>query len=352
MMATELIKQESNLWEVLYSQQPESKAPAWLGRLRETALERFKEIGFPSIKDEDWKYTNVAPLTKVNFQSGITVSPTAVTMASVDELGCVEARNSQLVFVNGVLRKDLSSVSDIPPGVIAIDLAEALNAEIHQERVREYLARGVDYNRNGFVALTTAMLSGGAFVLIPRNVEIEKPLSLLFISDASELNAASGPRVLVVAEENSKATLVESYASVGAGIGLNNTVVEIALQDGAKLEHYKVQPESVDSFHLATTNATLGVNASYDSTAINFGAQLSRHDIAVEMAHEGAECWVDGLYVVSTATHDTHSVIDHQQPHCTSTSCTKEFLMASPCGLQRQDLCKTWCAEDRRDADK
>ena len=128
MMATELIKQERNLWEVLYSQQPELIAPAWLGRLRETALDRFKEIGFPSIKDEDWKYTNVAPLTKINFQSGITVSSAAVTMADVGELGCVEARNSQLVFVNGVLRKDLSSVSDIPPGVIAIDLAEAFNA--------------------------------------------------------------------------------------------------------------------------------------------------------------------------------------------------------------------------------
>ena len=169
--------------------------------------------------------------------------------------------------------------------------------------VREYLARGVDYNSNGFVALNTAMLSGGAFVFIPRNVEMETPLSLLFISDASEVNAASWPRVLVIAEENSKATLVESYASVGRGIGLTNAVVEIALQDGAKLEHYKVQRESVDSFHLATTNATLGSNASYDSTAINFGAQLSRHDIAVTMAHEGAECWVDGLYVVISGQH-------------------------------------------------
>lgn len=325
-MATEVIKQESSFWEAFYSQQPEFKAPAWLGRLRETALDRFKELGFPSLKEEDWKYTNVAPLTKLSFQSGAT-SPTAVSAADVERLGCVEARNSQLVFVNGVLRRDLSSIEDIPPGVIAVDLAEAFNGDSHQETVREYLARGVDYNANGFVALNTAMLSGGAFVLIPKNVEIDKPISLLFIADANEVNTASWPRVLVVAGENSKATLVESYAQVGKGIGFTNAVVEIALQQGARLEHYKVQRESVDSFHIAATNADLGANASYDSTTINFGAQLSRHDVAVKMAHEGAECWVDGLYVVSSGQHtDTHSVIDHQQPHCTSHQLYKGIL--------------------------
>ncbi|HKR59043.1 MAG TPA: Fe-S cluster assembly protein SufD, partial [Pyrinomonadaceae bacterium] len=178
-----------------------------------------------------------------------------------------------------------------------------------------------------FVALNTAMLSGGAFVFIPKNLEIVKPLSLLFISEATNKNVAAFPRVLVVAGENSKATLIESYASAGSGTSFTDAVVEIALQDGARLEHYKVQRESVESFHIATTSANLGANASYDSTAINFGAQLSRHDVAVKMDHEGAECWVDGLYVVSSGQHtDTHSVIDHQQPHCTSHQLYKGIL--------------------------
>ena len=190
--------------------------------------------------------------------------------------------------------------------------------------IREYLARGVGYNANGFVALNTAMLSGGAFILIPRNVEIDQPLSLLFISTG---NVASFPRVLVIAEENSKATLVESYVSAGAGVSFANAVVEVVLRDGARFEHYKVQRESVESFHVASTHAALGTNSSYDSTAINFGAQLSRHDITVQMDHEGAECWVDGLYLVSTGQHtDTHSVIDHQQPHCTSHQLYKGIL--------------------------
>ena len=322
-MATEVTKKES-LWEAIYAQPSEFATVGWAKRLREAAFDQFKELGFPAVKDEEWKYTNVAPLTKLSFQTARDESDSTVTPADVNQLGVVEAKNSQLVFVNGVLRKDLSSLVDVPAGVTALGLDEAIKDPTYQELIREYLARGVGYNTNGFVALNTAMLAGGAFVLIPRNIEIHKPLSLLFLTAG---NVASFPRVLVIAEENSKATLIESYASAGVGVSFTNAVVEVVLQDGARLEHYKVQRESVESFHIASTSATLGTNASYDSTAINFGAQLSRHDVAVQMDHEGAECWVDGLYVVSSGQHtDTHSVIDHQQPHCTSHQLYKGIL--------------------------
>ena len=323
-MATEVTKQESGLWDAIYSQPSEFAALGWAQRLREAAFDRFKELGFPSVKEEDWKYTNVAPLTKLSFQPAGDETGRTVTRTEVTQLGCVEAKDSQLVFVNGVLRKDLSSIKDVPNGVIAIGLDEAIKEPSHEELIREHLARGVGYNTNGFVALNTAMLAGGAFVLIPKNIEVDQPLSLLFISAG---DVASFPRVLVVAEANSKATIIESYASAGAAVSFTNAVVEVVLQDGARLEHYKVQRESVEAFHMASTHATLGTNASYDSTAINFGAQLSRHDVAIQMDHEGSECWVDGLYVVSSGQHtDTHSVIDHQQPHGTSHQLYKGIL--------------------------
>lgn len=323
-MATEVTKQESSLWETIYSQPNEFATVGWAKRLREAAFDQFKELGFPTVKDEEWKYTNVAPLTRLSFQTARDESDSSVTPAEVTRLGCAEAKNSQLVFVNGVLRKDLSSLEDLPSGVIAIGLDEAIKEPGYQELIREHLARGVGYTANGFVALNTAMLASGAFIVIPSNVEIHKPLSLVFLSAG---NVASFPRVLAIAEANSKATLVESYAGAGVGVSFTNAVVEVVLQDGARLEHYKVQRESVESFHIASTSATLGTNASYDSTAINFGAQLSRHDVAVRMDHEGAECWVDGLYVVSSGQHtDTHSVIDHQQPHCTSHQLYKGIL--------------------------
>ena len=327
-MTTEVAKQEIGFWERIHLQQRElsPESPSWTRRLREAALDRFKELGFPSVKEEEWKYTNVAPLTKLSFQAGKEVT-SGVTTEDVQRLGYVEAKNSQVVFVNGELREDLSSLTALPEGVIVLELASAINNERYQALVREYLARGVDYNANGFVALNTALFTGGAFVLIQKNIAVEQPLSLLFISDAIEGNVAAFPRVLVVAEENSKATLVESYASAGAGISFSNVVVEIALQDGARLEHYKVQRESLECFHVAATSATLGANSRYDSTSMNFGAELSRHDIAVKMTHEGSECWVDGLYVVGSGQHtDTHSVIDHQQPHGTSHQLYKGIL--------------------------
>jgi Fe-S cluster assembly protein SufD len=132
---------------------------------------------------------------------------------------------------------------------------------------------------------------------------------------------------LVIAEENSSATLVESYVGTPGAPYFTNAVVEIVLAPGARLEHYKVQREGLGAFHVATTAADLGPNSSYDATIISFGAQLSRHNINVTMDHEGAECWVDGLYLVTESQHtDTHSVIDHRKPHCTSHQLYKGIL--------------------------
>ncbi|HET6645867.1 MAG TPA: Fe-S cluster assembly protein SufD, partial [Pyrinomonadaceae bacterium] len=167
----------------------------------------------------------------------------------------------------------------------------------------------------------------GAFILIEKGTELKSPLQIDFISNALESGLASFPRVLIIAEENSQATIIESYAATADIAYFTNGVVEIVLKDGARLEHYKVQRESVDAYHVATTSADLGPKSIYDSTTINLGGQLSRHDIHVKMANEGAECWVDGLYVVGSDQHtDTHSVIDHQQPHCTSHQLYKGIL--------------------------
>ncbi len=218
-------------------------------------------------------------------------------------------------------------MASLPAGVVAIDLIEAIADAKYGELIREHLARGADYNANAFTALSTAFVSSGAFILIPRETEFESPLHLNFIADSTDPHPVNFPRVLIIAEENSRATVIESYASISDAVYFTNAVVEIVLRDGARLDHYKVQRESVDAYHVATTSADMGSNSSYDSTAINFGAQLSRHDIHVKMANEGAECWVDGLYVVSSDQHtDTHSVIDHQQPHCTSHQLYKGIL--------------------------
>ncbi len=330
-MVTEIAKQESSYQEAFKDLQARTVDPrvSWLHRLRANAMERFEELGFPSVKNEEWKYTNVAAIAKGNFTSTGSAAPSSLTtdVNELASLGSPETASSQLIVVNGELRNELSSVAALPPEVVVIELSQAIADERYQEIVRTNLGRHADYIANGFTALNTALISTGVFVYIPKGVEVETPIQVLFISDRSATSAASFPRILVVAEENSSATIVESYASTHDEEYFTNAVVEIALGDGARLEHYKVQRESLEAFHVATSVADLGRNSSYDSTTITFGAKLSRHDYGVVMDHEGAECWVDGLYLVTGSQHtDTHSLIDHRKPHCTSHQLYKGIL--------------------------
>ncbi len=330
-MVTQVVKEE-NQYQAAFQQLQQRTAAsgeAWLGRLRESAMDRFEQLGFPSVKEEEWKYTNVAPISKLTSKPilGSIDADALATSAKLARFGYREAQGSELVFLNGVLRNNLSSLASLPVGVVGIDLAEAIADAKYGELIREHLARSADYNANAFTALNTAFVSSGAFILIRKGSELESPLHLNFVADPSDPDPANFPRVLIIAEENCRATVIESYASISDAAYFTNSVVEIVLKDGASLEHYKVQRESVDAYHIATTSADLGSSSSYDSTTITFGAQLSRHDIHIRMANEGAECWVDGLYVVSSDQHtDTHSVIDHQQPHCTSHQLYKGIL--------------------------
>lgn len=304
---------------------------SWVARLRESALDRFEQLGFPTIDEEEWKYTNVAPITKIDFEpsllSGADFQP--LDAEQLKGFTYEEANRSRLVFVNGFYSQDHSSVEALPENVVVLNLAEALKDARYEKVLREQLARGADYNVNGFTALNTAFLQTGALVLIPQGVQMKAPLHVLFISDARQENpVATFPRLLIICERDSAATVIESYASTQEeSVYLTSAVVEIVLADNARLEHYKVQNESARSFHIAATTAELNRSSSFNSTTITLGAQLSRHEINVLLDSEGAECSVDGLYIVSTGQHaDTHSLIDHRQPHCTSQQLYKGIL--------------------------
>ena len=330
-MVTEIATPENSYQEAFRALQAshQDSATSWLARVRENAMARFEELGFPSVKDEEWKYTNIASIARTNFKQ-LSATETATSSSDANRFAnfsSVETEDSQLVFVNGRLRKDLSRLAGLADEVVALDLSEALADERYCEIARAHLARHADSVANGFTALNTAFIHHGAFVYVPKGVSLKVPLHLLFISDSGQANEVTFPRVLVIAEENSSATLIENYVSTADATYFTNAVVEIVLASGARLEHHKVQRESAEAFHVATTAADLGPNSSYDSTTITFGARLSRHDIHVTMDHEGAECWVDGLYLVTASQHtDTHSVIDHRKPHCTSHQLYKGIL--------------------------
>ncbi len=286
---------------------------AWLKYLRENAFEFFTENGFPTVKNEEWKYTNVAPIGREIFEIA---DGREVDAEKISELFSKTESENRVVFVNNKLNQELTNLSNLPEGAKILNLNEAIRDEIFSPIVRKNLGKSVDAEANGFTALNTAFIEEGVFIFVPKETKIELPIHLIFITDE---NTASFPRVLLVAERGSEAMLIESYLRTAETKYLTDSVIEIVLEDDAKLKHLRVQRESHNAFHVGTTAVNLNRASVYDSTNITLGARLSRHDVLVKFNAEGAECFVDGLYMVAEEQHaDTHSVIDHALPNCLS----------------------------------
>jgi Fe-S cluster assembly protein SufD len=319
-MVTELVKSENNYQAAFRTLTP---TVAWLELVRGSAIDRFEQLGFPSVSDEEWKYTNLASLSKESF---VPATANDQITGDVNKFAYPETATAHLVVVNGFLREDLSVKTGLE-SVVAVDLFHAGADARYNKIVRKYLARNAGYHNNGLTALNTAFLQSGVFIWIPKNVHLETPIQITFVADPSAQSSANFPRVLIVAEENSSATVIESFVSNDDERYFTNAIAEIVVKDGARLDHYRLQRESHNAFHVSTTSAELGRASRYDTTSINLGAQLARHDVSVVMDHEGAETSVDGLYMAGQDQHtDTHSVIDHKQPHCNSHQLYKGIL--------------------------
>jgi Fe-S cluster assembly protein SufD len=322
-MVTEIAKTENTYQAAFRTVRESSPTVPWLELVRASAMERFEQLGFPTVHDEEWKYTNLASVSKQGF-----VPATRLETRSIDATRFVypETATAHLVVVNGFLSDELSNKTGLED-IVAVDLLSAVADARYNKIARSYLARNAGYHDNGLAALNTAFVQSGLFLFIPKDIKVETPIQVTFLTDAGDPNTASFPRLLVVAEENSSATIIENFVSTREQQYFTNAIAEIVVKDGARLEHYRMQLESNDAFHVSLTSAELGRSSTYDTTSINMGARLARHDISVVMDHEGAECWVDGLYLVGTNQHsDTHSLIDHKQPHCNSHQLYKGIL--------------------------
>ena len=246
----------------------EGETNAAMKRLREEAFARFAESGFPTPKQEDWKYTDVRPIVKT----------------------------SREVFPDQIFPEQFTAEN--------LDLVRAFNVE-----------------RNGFTALNRAFAQY-LVIVIPKGSHLTNPINLDLGARARKMFC---PGILIVAESGSKATVVEAYKSESGG--LVNSAVQIFVEENANLTHYRVQKDATDSFNVGTTEVTLGAGSRYDSTNINLGGAISRHDIELKFIAEGGEAFVDGLYMLNGSQHsDTHSAIDHLVPNCTSHQTYKGVL--------------------------
>jgi Fe-S cluster assembly protein SufD len=293
------------------------KHPSWLFPIRKAGISRFAELGFPTQRDEDWRFTNVTPIMKLPFQPVFQYSRDGLTAESLGQLSFAGLDCSRLVFVNGHYSAELSSVQPQPGGIQVTNLASAL--AIDTGIIESHLGHYAHGENHAFAALNTAFFQDGAFIFAPKGAVVEKPVHLLFISTSDDAGSTSHPRNLVIAGPNSKLTVIESYIGRTNAPYFTNAVTEVIAEGNAKVEHCKFQDESLPAFHMAFLHAQLGKECNFISHSIATGARLSRNNIKVVLDAEGVECILNGLYVTKAdQLADHHMIVEHAKPHCNS----------------------------------
>lgn len=294
--------------------------PASVHALRRLGIERFAALGFPTNRQEEWRQTNVTPIVKGTFVRPES-DPDAVDPKSIEPL-LFEAA-ARLVFVDGRFSARLSSVGHLPEGTIVASLAEAL--ERVPEKIEPWLGQLARFEEHPFVALNTAFLRDGAFVWVPRGAVVG-PVHVLFLSSGEEGRATfSFPRSLFVAGENSQLSIVETYA--GTGPYFTCPVTELVAGPNAIVDHYKVQRESREAFHMAMFQVLGDRHSVPSSHSISLGGGLVRNDVNAVLDGEGIDCILNGLYLLEgTQFVDNHMRVEHAKPHCASHELYKGVL--------------------------
>lgn len=301
------------------------REPAWLADVRRAGFERFRHLGFPGPRDEAWKYTNVAPILKVPFAAAAEEGPRRTLSPPTTKDGV------QLVFVNGRYAPALSSLAAADNGVEVASLRETLTNR--PEKVEPHLAR-IAREGTTFADVNTALLEDGAFVRIPAGVVLAEPIHILFLSEPEFGPTISHPRNLVVAEPGSQAVVVESWIGTAGALYFTNAVTEVFLGDGAVLDFYKLERESLEAFHVATMEVLQGRDSTFHSHSITLGGALVRNDLNVQLDAPGASCTLNGLFLGSGTQHlDNHTKIDHAQPHGTSRELYKGIMSGRSRGV-------------------
>ena len=296
-----------------------SRDPSWAKALKEAAIKRFSDLGFPTTRrgNEEWKYTDVRPIAAAGFQPLTIPSPTHLGAKELESLTLGEMDWPRLVFVDGYFSEELSLLSSLPDGVIASNLADAMTQSA--SLVEQHLGHYAPYQDNPFTALNTAFLKHGAFLHIPDGALVEEPIQILFAFTARALNTASHPRVLIVTGKDSKATVIESYVGLLEGKYFTNAVTEVRVGPGSKLTYYKVQRQSQDAFHITNTHAVLTRDCSFSSVNLDFGGALVRNNLNPLMSEEGSSCSLNGLYMPTGTQHvDNEVIVDHAKGYTTT----------------------------------
>jgi Fe-S cluster assembly protein SufD len=306
-------------------------APAWLREVRRAAISEFESIGFPTPKNEDWHFTNAAPIAETEFRLKKAAGAKPTGAADLTAFRFIAAWPT-LVFVNGRYAPELSDVSHAGEGVRVMELHRAWREE--PALLERYLTRIASYGERAFTALNTAFAHEGAVIHIAADAAPAQPVHLLFVSTDAAENGHAELRNLIVAEHGANAGVIESYVALGSPRYLTNAVTEIQLGEGASLRHVKVQRESDRAFHVHTVEAAQEKDSHFQSFSFASGGALSRTNIYTVLGGPGSGATLNGLYMVGGEQHVDHQTrIEHAAPDCFSRELYKGILDGASHGV-------------------
>jgi Fe-S cluster assembly protein SufD len=293
--------------------------------MRRAAIATFADLGFPTAKNEEWRFTNVAPIANAQFKPVLNYVNDAVTAKDIDQFTLGERDCKRLVFINGHFAPELSLISSLPESVKVGNVANALKTS--SEVLTQHLARYVKATDNAFTALSTAFIRDGAYIVVPEGCVMEEPIHLLFIATAHGASTVSHPRNLIVAGKDSQVSVVESYVSLAKIPYLTNAVTEFVVGENSVIEHDKLQDESVMAFHVGTMHVEQSTRSTFTSNSISLGGSIVRNNITAVLNGEGVESTLNGLSLATGQQHvDNHTAIDHAKPNCVSHELYKSIL--------------------------
>ncbi len=304
--------------------------PAWLHELRREGMERFRSLGFPSLREEDWRFTRTRPISELDFRlpaKAPAIDEATLHARTFDDTGCI-----RVVLVNGRVDAAASRLGKLPAGVRIESLAEAFARD--GDRIRTVLNHGVDMEHQRFVALNTAFFTDGVYVEFADDTVFDTPIHIVNVAAPGKDPVMLHPRLVVNTGRNSEARIVESYIATSDGPYFTNLVSEFVCGENASLRHRKIQNEGLHAFHVAIQNARIAANGRFATLSVSFGGALVRNDIQAILDGEGIDARIDGLYLADGRQHvDNHTFIRHAKPRCHSYELYKGILAGRARGV-------------------
>lgn len=294
------------------------REPLQLNDIRWEAFDRFLSLGFPTTNDPDWRFTDVAPIAEKFFALAAEADSHG-KHSDIARLNLSGDLSAELIFINGYYAASASIFPDLPADIKVQALSQVLDSQ--PADVEPYLARIAPHLRQPFGALNTALFTDGACILIPAHSELKSPIHLRFIStgEADRQPAMSHPRILIVLGEGSHAAIVENFAGPNGIQYFTNAVTEVVLAEHANLQHYKLQCESTEAYHIGATYIAAARGANCSAHSVSLGGGLVRNDLVASLGGEHVECEVNGLYVAGgERLIDHHTRVHHGMGHSKS----------------------------------